>query len=131
LDLHVLLALPPLGEVIVGLFDQNHVASHTTGVVLSFQLPVVSFLVTGLAPRRNPSWRRTGNGLLLASLLTFILAQIFVQVGAPGAPLADTGLGGLAERIVVLNVQAWFAALGWWAHRHRQPATGQPGPTSP
>jgi hypothetical membrane protein len=113
----VLLALAPLGEIAVGAFNETHVTGHVTGAILAFQTPIIGFLATGLVLRRSPRWRRIGNWLLVASPLTLVLVQIFLQTGPPGAPLAATGLGGLTERIMVGEIQAWYAALGWLAYR--------------
>jgi hypothetical membrane protein len=121
-----LLALAPLGEVVVGVFNQTHVTGHVTGAILSFQTPIIGFLVTGLVLRRRPRWRRIGNWLLLASPLTLVLAQVFVLTGPPGAPLAATGLGGLTERVMVTEILAWYAALGWVASAARSPQRAGP-----
>jgi hypothetical protein len=90
---------------------------HVTGAVLGFQTPMIAFLVTGLVLRRRPRWRRIGNWLLVASPLALVLSQLFVLTGAPGAPLAAMGLGGLTERVMVIGIQAWYAVLGWAALR--------------
>ena|SRR5215469_16766761 len=108
----VLLALSPLGEVGDGVFNETAVAGHVIGAALGFLTPVISFLVTGLVIRRSPYWRRIGNWLLVASPLTLVLVFVFLQTGPPGAPLAATGLGGLTERAMVVEVQAWYVALG-------------------
>jgi hypothetical membrane protein len=89
----VLLALSPLGVVVVGVFNETAVAGHVTGAILTFQTPVVSFLVT------------------------LVLVIVFLQTGPPGAPLAATGLGGLTERALIVEIHAWYMALGALAFR--------------
>jgi len=113
----ILLALSPLGGVVVGVFNETAVVGHVTGAMLAFLTPIVSFLVTGLVLRRSPHWRRIGSWLLLASPLTLVLVFVFLQTGPPGAPLAATGLGGLAERALIVEIHAWFVALGALAFR--------------
>ena len=75
--------------------------------------PVVAFLVTGLVLRRTTQWRRWGTSLLVASLLTLVLLAIMAWVFTPGTPLASTRLGGLMERVVLIEIEAWYVALGW------------------
>ncbi len=116
----VLLALSPLGGIVVGAFNETQVVGHVTGAILAFQTPVIGFLVTGLVIRRSPRWRRIGNWLLLASPLTLALVFVFLQTGPPGAPLTPAGLGGLTERALVLEIHAWFVALGWLTFRRQE-----------
>jgi hypothetical protein len=79
--------------------------------------PVVSFFVTGLWLRRIPHWRRFGNGLLLASPLTLALLVLTFATFDPIAAGAGLGVGGLTQRILVTEIHAWLAALGWLAFR--------------
>jgi hypothetical membrane protein len=113
----VLLALSPLGYVIIGFFPENAMVGHTTGAMLIFLTPVVGFLVTGLLIRHCARGRAVGRWLLFASPLTLGLFTLFFLQGAPGTALAAIGLGGLAERLLVIEIHAWYVALGWVAWR--------------
>ncbi len=112
-----LLALSPLGHIVVGIFTEATLAAHTAGAALGFLTPVVSFLVTGLVLRRNLYWRRIGNWLLLASPLTLVLVLVFFQFAPVNAPFAAAGLGGLAERAMAIQMHIWYVALGWLAFK--------------
>lgn len=116
----VLLALSPLGLVVVGLFTEapSTWVGHALGAILIFQAPVVGFLVTGFVLWRRPRWRRIGRWLLLASPLTLVLVYSLFQALVPGTVLYVTQLGGLIERVALIEVHAWYVTLGWLAfHR--------------
>lgn len=96
---------------------------HSLGFLLSVLTPVLSFLAAGFFLRRISEWRRFGGSLLFASLLTGALATLFfatfnlhrIAVGAAQPNLL--GLGGLTNRLLIIEIHAWFAALGWHALR--------------
>ena len=115
----VLLALSPLGLVVVGLFTEapSTVAGHAVGAILVFQTPVVGFLVTGFVLWRRQRWRRIGRWLLLASSLTLVLVYSLFQAVLPGEALHLTQLGGLIERAALVEIHAWYVALGWLGFR--------------
>ena len=115
----VLLALSPLGLVIVSLFTEapSTWVGHAVGAVLVFQTPVVGFLVTGCVLWRCPRWRRVGRWLLLASPLTLVLVYSLFQAVLPGAALHVSQPGGLIERVALIEIHAWYVALGWLAFR--------------
>jgi Protein of unknown function (DUF998) len=119
----VLLGLSPLGSIICGFFTLESPIPHYLGALLGFGFPVVSFLVTGLLLRRIGGWRRFGSGLLLASPLTLVLLVLYFATFSPTAAGAEHGVAGLTERILITEVLAWFAALGWLAFRRPISAT--------
>jgi hypothetical protein len=51
--------------------------------------------------------------LLIGSLLTLVLVVITFWAFTPGSSLASLKLGGLMERVVQIEVEAWYVALGW------------------
>jgi len=112
-----LLALSPLGQVVAGIFTLEAVFLHLIGFLLAVATPVLSFLVTGCFLRGIPRWRRFGNWLLLGSPLTLVLVVLFFQTFDPAAAGAGHGVAGLTQRILALEVLAWFAAMGWLAFR--------------
>ncbi len=77
----------------------------------------ISFLVAGLVLRRISRWRRFGSWLLLGSPLTLALLILFLFTFTPTAAGASSGVAGLTERILIVEVQSWYAALGWLAFR--------------
>jgi hypothetical protein len=74
---------------------------------------VVGFLVAGFLFRRIPSWRRLGGWLLLASPLTLFLMVLMFVTFDLDAIQAGLGVAGLTERILCVDLAAWFVALGW------------------
>ena len=112
-----LLALSPLGLVADGVFTLESILPHLIGFLLGVATPVLSFLVAGLVFRAIPRWRRFGTWLLLGSPLTLLLVVLFFATFDPVAAGAGFGVAGLTQRILVLEVHAWFAVMGWLAFR--------------
>jgi hypothetical protein len=100
-----------------GIFTLQSFFLHFVGYALACGTPVLSFLVAGLVLRGIPSFRRLGNWLLLASPLTLILFLISLVTLNVTEVEAGQGVAGLTERFVVVEVVAWFAAMGWLAFR--------------
>jgi hypothetical protein len=101
-------------------FNLEAVMLHMLGFLLAIGVPTVSFLVAGAYLRTVPTWRRFGNWLLLGSPLTLVLLIAFFLTFQPTAEGAEHGIAGLVQRIGVIEVQAWFVAMGWVAFRRRQ-----------
>jgi hypothetical protein len=112
-----LLALSPLGFVVAGLFTLEDPLPHLIGFLLATGTPVLSFLAAGLFLRGIPRWRRLGTWLLLGSPLTLVLVVLFFLTFDQAAIVAGQGVAGLTQRILALEVVAWFAAMGWLAFR--------------
>jgi hypothetical membrane protein len=113
----VLFALHGLGLAVAGIFTEapSTVSIHwLVGANLGFFGPMIAFLVVGLVLRRDFRWRRWGNTLLIASLLTLVLIAVMFWIFTPGTPLASLRLGGLLERVVVIEIEVWYVALGWY-----------------
>ena len=108
----VLLALSPLGMVVDGFFTLESILPHTAGFLLGCATPVLSFVVIGLLLRRVKSFRRFGNWLLLGSPLTLALLILYFLTFSPTLAGIQTGVAGLTERILGIEVQAWFVAMG-------------------
>jgi hypothetical membrane protein len=112
----VFLALHGLGLAIAGIFTEapTTLAIHwLVGANLGLFVPVVAFLFVGLVLRRDTQWHRWGTSLLIASLLTLVLLAIMAWVFTPGTLLASMRLGGLMERVVLIEIEVWYMALGW------------------
>lgn len=114
----VLLALTPLGMIVDGFFTLESILPHTMGFLLGGVTPVLSFIVCGLFLRRITSFRRFGTWLLLGSPLTLALTVLYFLTFTPTLAGIQTGVAGLTERMLVIEVFAWFAILGALAFRH-------------
>jgi hypothetical membrane protein len=112
-----LLALSPLGLVVAGIFTLEAVMPHLLGFLLATGTPVASFLTMGLFLRGIPGWRRFGTWLLLGSPLTLVLLVGFFLTFDPAAAGANVGMAGLVQRVLAVEVHAWFVAMGWLAYR--------------
>jgi hypothetical protein len=115
-----LLAISPVGLAMAGLFTlASALVLHIIAGTLVFATPVVSFLATGLLLRRIPAHRRIGVSLLVASPLTLLLFIAYSMSFDQATVAAGLGIAGLTERILMLEVQAWYVVLGWLAFRQR------------
>jgi Protein of unknown function (DUF998) len=126
-----LLALSPLGMVVAGVFTLEAVFVHLIGFLLAVATPVVSFLAAGWFLRGIPGWRRFGTWLLLGSPLTLVLVVLFFLTFDPAAAGAGLGVAGLTQRVLGVEVHAWFVAMGWLAFRSSKPAARRPHPNGP
>jgi hypothetical protein len=113
----VLLACTGVGQVMCGIFTLEAFLPHTLGFVLALGTPIGSFLIAGSYFRAIAAWRRFGTWLLLGSPLTLALLVAFFLTFHPTADGAEHGIAGLVQRIGVLEVHAWFVAMGWLAWR--------------
>jgi Protein of unknown function (DUF998) len=107
-----LLALSPLGLVIAGIFTLEEPLPHLIGFLLATGTPVLSFLAAGVFMRGIPRWRRFGTWLLLGSPLTLLLVVLFFLTFDQAATVAGQGVAGLTQRVLALEVLAWFVAMG-------------------
>lgn len=112
-----LLGLSGLGMVMDGIFTLEAFFPHLVGFILGAATPILTFLVAGFALRRVPRWRRFGSWLLVGSPLTLALLVLYFLTFSPTAAGARSGVAGLTERILVIEVHAWFVAMGWKATR--------------
>ena len=112
----VLLALPGLGSVIDGIFTLEHFFPHFVGFGLALTT-VVGFPVIGYLLRRVPAWRRFGSWLMAAGPVTLALTVLYFATFTPTIEGIQHGVAGLTERILVVELQAWIGALGWFAFR--------------
>lgn len=115
----VLLALPGLGSIVDGLFTLEHFFLHFLGFALALTT-VVTFPITGWWLRRVQAWRTLGTGLILAGPATLALAILYFATFTPTIEGVQTGIAGLTERLLILELLAWYIALGWRAFRGRR-----------
>jgi uncharacterized protein DUF998 len=120
-----LLVLPGIGSVVDGIFTLESFFPHFVGFVLALST-VVGFPVAGFFLRRIPEWRLIGTWLIAAGPLTLALAVLYFLTFTPTVEGVQTGIAGLTERILVIELQAWYVILGWRAFRRssrRHPLT--------
>jgi len=120
-----LLQAPGLGLAIAGIFPETQPTHYLLGAPLLFIGSVLGFLVASWQLSRVSGWR----GFSIYSLVAGVLAAVLVvfqnlafaaQYGAmPGSLLTEVPVGGLAERLVFLNVLAWYSVAGWRLFTHR------------
>jgi hypothetical membrane protein len=117
----VLLALSPIGLGLAGIFTlATSLLMHNVAALLLFVVPLAAFPVSAAYFRRIPGWRRFGNMLLVAGPLTLVLLISFVATFHVSAVNAGTDVAGLTERLLVLEIHAWYVALGWRGFRAQE-----------
>jgi Protein of unknown function (DUF998) len=107
----VLLALPGLGSVIDGVFTLEHFFFHFIGFGLALTT-VVGFPVIGYILRAVPTWRGFGSWLIVAGPVTLVLTILYFATFTPTIEGIQHGVAGLTERILVLELEAWYVAIG-------------------
>lgn len=110
-----LMALSGVGAAICGIFDLESFFPHFIGFLLAAGTPVFGFLIIGWQLRRAPRWRRLGGWLFLAGPLTLALMISYFVSFDPTAAGAGHGIAGLVQRVLILEIHAWYVALGWVA----------------
>lgn len=118
-----LLLLIPAGCIIDGLFTLESMKAHSTGFFLATGTPIMSFVIVGKYFRRIPQWRQLGTRLLIASPITLILFVLFFLTFTPTATGTEHGVAGLVQRVLVVEVFAWLAAMAIQARRTPHPHT--------
>jgi hypothetical membrane protein len=106
----LMLVLSPIGCIICGLYNYES-SLHFIGFFLACGIPIVCFPAVGFILRRVPHYRRIGNSLILGGPLTLVLMYWFMATF--DYLNTDVGIAGLTERILVLEVHAFYVVLGW------------------
>jgi len=106
-----LLALSGLGAILCGLYTWESFAPHMAGSTLGLAGPIAGFSVAGFVLRRSPRWRRLGTGLVCGAALTLLLVAVFFSTFSVDAVLANRGIAGLMERLLTLDIHAWYITL--------------------
>lgn len=113
----ILLGLSGVGQAIDGIFNLEMTVPHSIGFLLALGTPIVSFPVTAAYLRRIPRWRRFGSWLRWGAPVTLVLLVAFFLTFEPTADGAEHGVAGLVQRAGIIEVHAWFVAMGWLAFR--------------
>jgi len=110
----VLLALPGAGSILDGLFTLESMLLHLLGFLLVLT-PIIGFPVAGRMLLSLPRWRQFGKRLTLGGPVTLLLAIAFFASFDPEAAGRGAGFAGLVQRALILEIHAWYVALGWAA----------------
>jgi hypothetical protein len=108
----VLLALPGAGAVTDGIFTLESFFFHFVGFGLALTA-IVGFPVIGFILRRVSRWRRFGTFLIVGGPLTLALTVLYFMTFTPTIEGIQHGIAGLTERVLVLELDAWYVAIGW------------------
>jgi hypothetical membrane protein len=107
-----------LGYSVAGIFPETVPIHWLVGATLIYLGAPVGFLLAGLLlVGGDRSWRPLGVYSLLASLATVVMVgltfYVFLQYTfTPGsAPVGQ--FGGLTERLLFVEILAWYVAIGW------------------
>lgn len=124
-----LLSLPGLGFITVGFFTEAPptLLEHSLASAVALLGGAAAFLGVGLELRRDRRWRRWAVYSLVASPVTFALIVVMSVAFTPGSPLAPAGVAGLAERVVIVEILAWYVAFGWRLLTGARPYGGAAG----
>jgi hypothetical protein len=112
----VLIALPGLGLAAGGIFTEtpSTLLFHILlGAALGLYFPVVTLFLVGLQLVRNRVWRGIGIYSLIASLATIVVIIFMQQAFTPGSAFAGFQIAGLAERVDLIEILAWYVIIGW------------------
>ena len=76
---------------------------------------IVGFPVIGFILGRVSRWRRFGTFLVVGGPLTLALTVLYFMTFTPTIEGIQHGIAGLTERVLVLELDAWYVAIGWLA----------------
>ena len=113
-----LFALSPIGMAMDGIFTLETFMPHMIGFLLGTGSLVAACLVAGFLLRRISSWSHFGKWLIFSSPLTLALLVLSLGTFDQSAVMVGSGIAGLTERILCIEIGACFAAFGWSAFRH-------------
>ena len=113
-----LLCLSPLGLGLCGIFTIETPLVHLICFLLFVLTPFISFPVAARLLRRVPDWRRFSTALLIAVPVTAAMLAWFFLSYDQTAITVGQGISGIPERLLLMELQAWFVALGWLGYRH-------------
>jgi hypothetical membrane protein len=108
----LLIAIVGVGYVVAGIFPETTPIHWLVGATCVYVGAVLAFLLTGLLLRGAPAWRGWAVYSLIASLATVVLVAITFYTFSPSTP-PSARLGGLMERVLFIEILAWYVAFGW------------------
>jgi hypothetical membrane protein len=110
-----LLVLRGLAQVTTAIFTDapSTVRIHSLATIVALVSMVSAFIVIGLGLRRDLKWRGWGTYSLVAAVVTLMLVAVEFWVFTPGTTLASAQVGGLMERVLSVEMLAWYVVFGW------------------
>jgi len=110
-----LLVLRGLAQVTTAIYTDAPatVRIHSLATLVALLSMMGAFLVIGLGLVRTPQWRGWGTYSLVAALVTLLLVAVEFWAFTPGTPLAPARVGGLLERVLSVEMLAWYVDFGW------------------
>jgi hypothetical membrane protein len=110
-----LLVVRGLAQVTTAIFTDAPatVRIHSLATIVALLSMMGAFTVSGLGLVRTPQWRAWGTYSLVAALVTLVLVAIEFWAFTPGTPLAPAQVGGLLERVLSVEMLAWYVVFGW------------------
>jgi hypothetical membrane protein len=111
-----LLALPGLGYLDAGVFTE---APATVTLHWAIGMPLIAigsvagFFIVGLKLRHDNRWRGMSTYSMIAGPLTLAVIAVMFWVWTPGTPVAPLQLGGFMERVLFIEILAWYVVFGW------------------
>lgn len=112
----ITIALPGIGYVAAGIFTEapsSLLVHWLVGAMLGLDFPIITFLVVGLILLPHPKWHRYAIYSLIASAATVGLVVFVEMAFSPGSPLSGFIIAGLAERVDLVEILAWYVVMGW------------------
>lgn len=109
-----MLMVPGLACINDGIFTLEYFFPHFLGFGLVLTT-IVTYPIIGWLLRRVPGWSALSKGLLAAGPLTLILTIWYFSTFTPTVEGARTGIAGLTERVLIVEILVWYVALGLMA----------------
>jgi hypothetical membrane protein len=108
----LLIALVGVGFALAGIFPETTPMHWVLSAPLVFLGAPLAFFTSGLLLRDDRAWRGWAIYSLIASLATVVLIPILFYTFSPSTP-PSAQVGGLMERVVFIEILAWYVAFGW------------------
>jgi uncharacterized protein DUF998 len=110
----ILLTIFALVWIVVGLFTAAPPtrAVHTTASVVGELAAIAALIIIGVGSRRSPTWRAGSLSAIIAGAVALVLVLLTFKTSQRSIPASDR-LGGLMERLLVIELLLWFVAFGW------------------
>jgi hypothetical membrane protein len=118
----LLIAGVGIGYAAAGIFPETTPLHWLVGAPLIFLGAPVAFFLAGLLIRGDRAWRGWAVYSFIASFVTALLVAIMFYTFSPSAP-PDVQVAGLMERVLFIEILAWYVAFGWELFRRLSRAT--------
>jgi hypothetical membrane protein len=116
----LLISIVGIGYAVAGIFPETTPIHWLVGATCVYVGAVLAFFLTGLLLRGDPAWRGWAVYSFIAGLATVVLVAITFYTFSPNTP-ATMRLGGLMERVLFIEILAWYVAFGWRLFRGSRP----------